>query len=264
MVRKFVQRVTATGADDNTSIRDLEQLQELYPFAEFGILLSESQAGGPRFPSSMWVQKLSEYQQSIVGTKLTLSAHLCGRWVRDICAGEDEFFKFAWPSRYWKIFQRIQLNFHGYTHLIANHKDFIEVLKKFEGRQIIFQCDNVNDGLVEEAQGEGIDVAAFHDTSGGGGILPEKWPPPITNYTGYAGGLCPDNVCEELERISAVVPENQVIWIDAEGRLRRNVLAQNVFHIPLVANFFNMSEPFVTPEGKEPNFFITPGTYRSP
>jgi phosphoribosylanthranilate isomerase len=56
------------------------------------------------------------------------------------------------------------------------------------------------------------------DASGGRGILGD-WHSPIPGkICGYAGGLGPDNVLQELEKISAIC--NKPFWIDMEGKLR--------------------------------------------
>jgi hypothetical protein len=36
---------------------------------------------------------------------------------------------------------------------------------------------------------------------------------------GYAGGLSPENVAQNLEKISQVVPKDYTTWIDAESKL---------------------------------------------
>ena len=38
---------------------------------------------------------------------------------------------------------------------------------------------------------------------------------------GYAGGMSPENVTENLNKISAVTPRDYATWIDAEGRLMK-------------------------------------------
>ena len=37
---------------------------------------------------------------------------------------------------------------------------------------------------------------------------------------GYAGGLSPENVAEEIAKIRKVLPYNGVFYIDAEGKLK--------------------------------------------
>ena len=48
------------------------------------------------------------------------------------------------------------------------------------------------------------------DKSGGAGIVPEEWSEPIAWYNGYAGGLGPQNLEEQLSLI-AKANSNQLI-----------------------------------------------------
>ena len=54
-MRKFVTKVTVTGADDSVDVDGLIDLSKEFPFVEFGILLSKSSAGSARFPSGLWL-----------------------------------------------------------------------------------------------------------------------------------------------------------------------------------------------------------------
>lgn len=51
-MKKFLTKVTVTGADDSTNIDEMFAIRDKFPFVEFGILLSErhSHAGTARFP----------------------------------------------------------------------------------------------------------------------------------------------------------------------------------------------------------------------
>jgi len=61
------------------------------------------------------------------------------------------------------------------------------------------------------------------DASGGRGRSPDNWPRPITGVAcGYAGGIGPDTIEADLDRIAGAVGDG-VIWIDMEGRVRDEV-----------------------------------------
>jgi len=51
-------------------------------------------------------------------------------------------------------------------------------------------------------------------------IVRSEWPQPLPIPCGYAGGLGPDNIQQELGRIAAVAGARP-IWVDMEGKLRR-------------------------------------------
>jgi hypothetical protein len=183
------------------------ELQTEFPFVEWGILVSKSAAGRNRFPSLEWISKIPN--------NFNISIHVCGRWVREMCEGNvDWYFEL---KDVLGGFNRIQLNFHGYTHRIKE-KDFINGLKRIENlkfgrgrgkgdKQFIFQLDGVNDPLVDIAKTGGINAVPLFDLSGGEGRLPPFWPV-SEGYCGYAGGLSPDNVVEQLGKIEKIVGKN--------------------------------------------------------
>ena len=244
----ILDRVTVTGADDSTEIMDLVELSDEFPFVEWGILVSGSQQGGPRFPSQKWLENLRIVAMS-PGCRMRLSLHICGRWVRDICAGKftvvTEVLEGASTS-FWEQFQRIQLNFHAYAHLIRE-PEFADSLRLWCSRQqVIFQCDGVNDHLASNAYDDGINAVPLYDKSGGAGVLPGEWPKPMAGiYSGYAGGLAPHNVSDELaHRIKLVCREEDRIWIDCETHVRSD--ADRTFDLGRVRAFLEAAKPHVT------------------
>lgn len=209
-----IDRVTITGADDSTDIQWMLAMQERYPFVEWGILVSQTQMGGHRFPSSYWLVSLLEIQD-----RLKSSIHVCGRWVRDVCDG-DWSHLVASVGPVMNKAQRIQLNFHAYAHKLDD--EFFKAAKtesSDNGWQLIFQIDGVNDSLLAQARENRLDAVPLYDLSGGAGVLPSQWPKQSEGvYTGYAGGLGPKNVIEQVEKIKSVA--NGRIWIDMETRVR--------------------------------------------
>lgn len=223
-------RVTITGADNTTDIDWMIDMSRKYPFVEWGILLSRSQMGSPRFPGAKWLQRLVERNTILKVMNVHLSAHICGRWVRNICQGAwtpilgDES-ELPSPTSLFQLFERIQLNFHAELHKIdmeAFKKGLEMVDKEFAAPQFIFQLDGVNDDLLrhfETPVHHGVNVAPLYDLSGGRGLVPKEWLPSHKFLdTGYAGGLGPENLKEELERIAQVASGR--IWIDMESRVR--------------------------------------------
>jgi hypothetical protein len=79
-----------------------------------------------------------------------------------------------------------------------------------------------NNDIVNYTGSDKIQIANG-DSSYGYGICPDKWNPPVYNdrNMGYAGGLSPENVAQNLEKISQVVPKDYTTWIDAEGKLMK-------------------------------------------
>lgn len=244
-MRKFVEMVTVTGADENTSPAGIREVAKKYPFLEWGVLASPHTLGKPvrdkiskpRFPREHWIRDLV---LTLDGVKLSL--HLCGGWARATCSGNMEWTR-QFP--YLDHFQRIQLNVSPYLSDIAppcliRGIGFLEGNwhhKKHE-REIILQLRNTSHTLLAQAQEAGANIVGFFDVSGGRGLLPHVWPA-SKGYTGYGGGLSPKNVAEHLERLSVVC--QTTIWIDAETHLRTD----GEFDLEKVAAFAEAAKPYV-------------------
>lgn len=235
-----LRQVTLTGADDSTDPRKLIALSRGYPFAEWGILLSHSAAGTPRFPSSAWI---SRFLNMAAGMLPPLCLHICGRWVREICKGRWNGLLLE-HTRTLRCVQRVQLNFHSAAHHLV--PDFGQVAKEVTDalgvRQVIFQCDGVNNHLVRAAAEDGLTAVPLYDRSGGAGILPPTWPLGMPGvYNGYAGGLGPDNVLEQLPKIAAVARGPH--WIDMETHVRSD--NDRVFDLDKCAQVLKLCEQHI-------------------
>ena len=217
----LITKCTITGADDGTSIHDMRALQMNYPFAEWGILVG-GEGGHPRWPSNDWLLMISR-----MSNILPVTLHLCGQPLRRLLVGElhDRLLPFAIDSGRWDA---IQLNTHGTPHefnpagkALLDELDIVPIV----------QVDNVNTAILETCkQGleNGDEFRAIFDLSHGAGILPTVWPQPFRDVLcTYAGGLGPENLREQLEKInhelsgdSDEVPYTQEIAIDMETRVR--------------------------------------------
>jgi len=234
-INQFIDRVTVTGADDNTSMQDIIAVTNDYPFVEWGILVSKSSMGGPRFPSLPWIKSLRGLPY-----KPTLSLHVCGYWVRAICEGNWKPLTDALGDAF-PLFDRIQLNFHAQQHSLSALA-FVKAHGWPKDKTVIFQFDGVNDELLEIAALNGCTVAPLFDKSGGAGIVPREWPVKPRLHTGYAGGLSPKNVASEIQRIYPVT-RGEMIWIDAETHLRST--DNSCLDMNRVRTFLKAAKPFV-------------------
>lgn len=216
-----IKYVTLTGADNNTSVKEMFLLSERYPFIEWGILFSKVKQGTGRFPSQTWMDTLVRefFLELTKGIKINLSAHLCGHWVEDVTKGQLLFLDDCDMDQ---IFGRIQLN--------CNKERLVKSLSS----QLFFEAISTakrpvilggNWSRVKDIEGfdfhrMGADLHPLFDASGGRGVLSEDWLSPVTAVLcGYAGGLGPDNLAEQLQRIEQVVGDGTV-WVDMESRLR--------------------------------------------
>ena len=239
----MIKTVTLTGADDSILPEQLVEISRLYPFVEWGILVSRSSTGQVRFPSMPWIKELVRLQDELIISNkkpMNLSMHLCGSYVREILTGVDDFVleKF---SGIFNSFARVQINTHGEPHLI--HDSFYETLLEYPHQEFIFQYDNVNGKGLTLAYGNGVKCSALFDLSHGAGILPEQWPEILPEVKcGYAGGLSPENLLSQIEAIERMAGENP-IWIDMETHLFSN--GGRVFDLLKCRKVLEIAKPYI-------------------
>lgn len=216
--------VTCTGADDGTSIADMASLSERFPFIEWGILFSPSRVGTPRYPSLKWVAALTDVA---IKCSMSLSAHLCGAYSRDALAANWSWQR-ALGGASW-AFGRVQINCgHNPEPAIGS------LIREWPTSQrVIIQSSNKNrhwvEGMCEDHPNT---FNVLFDDSGGRGELARAWPFAIDRtLCGYAGGLGPLNVADELVSIKAA-SLGHPFWIDMESKVRN---ANDEFDLTAVA-----------------------------
>lgn len=233
----MIKKVTVTGADDSIMADELVEISRTYPFVEWGILYSDKQIGNPRYPSLSWIDELV---LANVEKPLWLSLHLCGRAVRDLCGGNERALEIY--GTHISMFQRVQINFHSIPH--ASTPELFQVIRKYPDHEFIFQYDEVNDEIVRRAfECRLQNISVLFDKSGGAGILPSEWPRPLSRIkSGYAGGLSPLNVRDQIALIEAKAGDRET-WIDCETHVRSKEDRQ--FDLDKVRTFLENAKPFV-------------------
>ncbi len=167
------------------------------------------------------------------------AGHLCGRYVRDIM--NQGIFSALVERPELDFFGRYQINFHaepfpfGYQNLssvIFGSNEFF-----------IFQMDGVNEELFNEFHHSHpfYGLVPLFDQSHGEGVLPNTWPDPIDGVIcGFAGGLGPDNLEEQLARLADHVGD-KTIYVDMETRIRNE---QDQFDLDLVKRCIEIATPY--------------------
>lgn len=212
---KRLKKVTFTGVDEYTDVNRLVELQERYPYAEFGVLVSRNWAeNGNRYPDPSSLERLQ-------GRGLHLSLHLCGRVARESFKGNwGELTDLVWNEGATCMFDRIQLN------LAAQNVDGKIKINgcPFDVDQFIIQQRSPDDCPLYRENEDNPMTSMLCDMSGGRGVFSETFA--LYNglqgkMIGYAGGLDDSNVIRRLNQIEAENPANWY-WIDMESSLRRN------------------------------------------
>ncbi len=201
-----INKVTITGADDNTKIEDLIRLSNKYPFVEWGILFSNGREGSQRYPSSQWIHEVTKFN-------LSLSAHFCGWYPRQVLENANYDL-----IKNLNGFNRVQLNYN-----FKNSKgwDLGRLLSTELPINVILQYNKSNADIIENADIPN-NFHILYDASGGRGTEIQSIEPTVKGlYTGYAGGLNPDNTDRICQMISNHGDSSEV-WIDLESGARTN------------------------------------------
>jgi hypothetical protein len=218
--------VTLTGADDKTDIDALVGLSQQFPFVEWGILLSESRTGSPRYPSQQWLDKFASVAEA---KKMNVATHICGRWSREIFAGYMPIWD-RLPDIV-ETAKRVQIN--GTPIPEFESEKVIEVISLHKEKDFIVQMSDRTNKLLTISRlypYERAKIYGLVDNSGGKGKLEESWPIPKSGVwdQGFAGGLSPSNIDHQITLIEQAVCGMSFIsntfryWIDMESGIRND------------------------------------------
>lgn len=223
---------------ENLPIDETIKLLEISPLAELGIQAHPTAmtAGMPR---NKWMNKLLNAVQNLE-KQPNLALHVNYDWCTSIITnGRIPTEIENWMGRKntktnIPLIQRIQLNIGDNTGNI-NENEIIKVLNRFPNCEFIFAFNNNVKNQIDALKKHTTKFKLLFDQSYGAGKQPDHWAPPIYDdiQFGYAGGLSPENVANNMDKISNILPEKYETWIDAEGQLRRN----NTFDIELARNY---------------------------
>ena len=230
-----LNKVTISGADNAISHGDMLDLQNKYPFVEWGILVSKKRMGEPRYPTLQWIHDLPP--------ELNISLHLCGEVVRDFVNNPTHEALIETRGIFW---QRTQLNFS-----FKDSIDFTGRLTKIAmiaeaspGRAIVLAYNKGNkmtlDMFIARRYVVPVDIHFLYDSSGGRGTEIKTFHKPLCNYTGYAGGINPDNIGDILKTLSEMDDDSN-IWIDMESGVRTN----NMLDLVKVESVLKTCVPFI-------------------
>jgi hypothetical protein len=215
---------TLTGVDEQTDLNALKNLSRKFPRAEWGVLWSgnqqEKHQGAGRYPRAQWIK---EFGKATEGRKIMTALHICGDDALSFLRGDTALWEVA------QLFNRVQLNVKAQGTSLAQDLDEQTISRaahmftfSYGHGRIIFQLNNDNKQLCERVRSNGIDM--LFDSSLGRGVLPASWPnkrdfPGMR--IGYAGGLGPDNIQEQLPFMSKACAGSS-FWVDMESKLRTN------------------------------------------
>lgn len=231
-------RVTITGADDQVAPAALIELSRSYPFVEWALLGSKTRRGTPRFPSDHWMDGWMEARLD-EPVDFRWAVHLCGELARRALSGCQRIRGWLHTlARPAYSTPRVQLN--GFS----NYRiPLLAIAEQMPGWEFILQTADL------QSEFRGLELAKIHpnvvnllDASGGRGEV-AIWAERPEKRLGYAGGIGPDNVVEQLEHLLSFKTE-QDFWIDMESGVRTD----DRFDLDKVRRVLDLAAPFVSKE----------------
>lgn len=208
-----LRHITITGIDQLTEIDGLQELQEKFPWVEFGILFSKHwYENGQRYPDPDFLLP------DLADRDLHLSAHICGSMAREIV--ETNIWQpFSELTNYYIfLFDRIQLNVAPMY--FPSIQSTPLSLPNFCKELIIQQRNTMDIDVYKAMDNKRNYVSILFDQSCGRGQILDMTQinqnPYIT--AGYAGGINPDNVADILFHLFKKA--NHPFWIDVESGVR--------------------------------------------
>lgn len=213
----MLDRLTITGPDDTTKIETLLELSQYYPFVEWAILYSPTKEGTKRYPSEAWRKS---FEDACKGTRVRRAIHLCGQAVKDFVQKGPEKV----PR---KNYQRVQLNFNASSAVWSSVKNLDWMAAQctwseyWDGapQKIVIQHNKNNASALEHFKSLENQLHVLYDASGGHGKKIEVYQGPWGEaYTGYAGGINPENALATYAHIKEVNTTN--FWMDLESGVR--------------------------------------------
>ena len=224
-----IECVTSSGIGPHNNIDKFVGLGKQYPMAEFAVQTSRDKF----FQHNDRYEFFRALVAACTMNDVNLAMHVNLEYRTDLCRGiVPEIFRNLWDIKRSKgtthadkpVIGRVQININGGNDDFEFHADKVaDVIRAYSGIKFIFQYAPAQRERIEQLDKQNVPFSLLYDVSGGEGKSSrDSWGGIIlpNHQTGYAGGLSPDNVVENLNYINTLLPANYDTWIDAEGKLK--------------------------------------------
>ena len=224
--------ITCSDPRENLAPVSLMRLLNISPLAEIGVQAHPSamMRGRPRY---IWFRQLLDAAK-LSNTPVNIALHINYKWCDEICSGNIPgeikcFLSQKHSFTHQPLVSRIQLNIGDYTNNFDAEK-LAHVISNWKKFEVILPFNKNTKPQIEELRKTRAQFSLLFDGSYGAGVSPNAWNAPVYDNVvfGYAGGISPTNVCENLDKIARVLPADYETWIDAEGRLRDRTGAMDI------------------------------------
>lgn len=217
--------ITCSDPRETVNLDDLKRLTQISPKVEIG-MQSHPSAMKQGLDRYIWFNEFISWAQQQM-KPVNIAMHVNYQWCDAMCSGNIPTEIARWIELRNKnndtpVIKRWQLNI-GDSTFNFNADKVAKLIATFPENEFIFPYNAIVAHRIGLLRQTGAKFSLLYDSSYGYGICPARWDAPVFQDVpmGYAGGLSPENVSENLTKISNVVPEHYTTWIDAEGRLMK-------------------------------------------
>ena len=236
--------ITCSDPREFNDIHDIVNLAQLSPRTEIAVQAhpSKMSVGMPR---NQWFHELLNYVMTDK-YNVNLAVHVNREWCEQICETGTfpqelkEMFDLCHDDKTGcPVIKRWQLNMSRSAVKSIKYNKLKRLFQTNKDREFILQYNENTRLACGKLYDMGARFSLLYDASGGRGISPTVWTMPVfaDRAQGYSGGMSPENVSENLQKISTVavkavtkydernrriysLKERDDIWIDAEGKLK--------------------------------------------
>ena len=246
--------ITCSDPREFNDIHDIIQLGKMSPRVEIAVQAHPSKMSYG-MPRNEWFHDLLEYV-TMDKHKIRLALHVNREWCDMICRTGQipqelvEFFDmYRNGNIYNSVVKRWQLNIPAETVPNVNIPALSKLIDSNPEKYFILQYNHNTENVVKELYKAGTKFSVLYDASGGRGISPDTWRAPVFPILpqGYSGGMSPENVAENLTKISSKVTDNRSTWIDAEGKLK----VKDKFNIDRARQYIENAENWIAQNTKQ-------------
>ncbi|MDR0727250.1 MAG: hypothetical protein LBF37_04280 [Rickettsiales bacterium] len=238
-----IRYITCSDLREHIPIDEAVKLLNINPRVELGIQ-AHNCAMNTGLPRHAWFDKLVKISERLA-KPLNLALHVNGSWCTRFCNYDIPQDLRSWmdsknQNTSLPTVGRWQLNIGDNTGKIDIGK-LADVIKNgFDHNcELIIPYNIKTAGLIDELDKKDAAFSLLFDESYGVGKSPSEWRAPVydNHPQGYSGGLCGDNIMDNLDKISKVVTDDRPVWIDAEGRLMQP--GTRIFDIARAKNYIS-------------------------
>ena len=245
----YIRYITCSDPREFNDIHQIVELGKISPRVEIAVQAhpSKMSCGMQR---NLWFRELLSY---IICYKydINLAVHVNREWCDEICrkgiipSDLTDFFDPRLNNKVTKkpLVKRWQLNMPKETADNVNVRALKKLFDLCPDKEFILQYNTNTQSAIASLYSAGARFSVLYDASGGQGILPTSWSAPVYKSVsqGYSGGLSPENILSNLDKISSVVPAHHAVWIDAEGKLKTN----NMFDVARARQYILNTENWI-------------------